>query len=318
MTTDPSRQIWKAGVALSDAWLHFAEQAVREEHESKPGFTGTLQHLVAVAQSTRDGKKILSALQEVGKAHLDKLESRKLLQDMLIEVLATDHLIATGYAGKDKKAAPVPIDPSFFAEASADWDNSVVRLNGTTYERVRITDPAAIPAAAARPVLELATIAEAEPVAETPPAAKVEKPAAKVEKKAKPSKPKAKVKAKKPPVPPSKPVQPSKKAAEKPAKAKRKAKVETPSPAPVPVVEAVAAVSSAPASAARSKVSEGIHAALEKLVASEAGFADLNRRSAAQKIRDELHAAYEKGNGLSDPNLARYIRKKCGLKTVKH
>jgi len=171
MTTDPSRQIWKAGVALSDAWLHFAEQAVREEHESKPGFTGTLQHLVSVAQSTRDGKKILSALQEVGKAHLDKVESRKLLQDMLIEVLATDHLIATGYSAKGANGTPVPIAPAFFAEASADWENSVVRLNGTTYERVRITDPAALGDGFVAPVRSVETVApvEAAPVVEPAP-----------------------------------------------------------------------------------------------------------------------------------------------------
>lgn len=288
-------------MALSDAWLHFAEQAVREEHESKPGFTGTLQHLVSVAQSTRDGKKILSALQEVGKAHLDKLESRKLLQDMLIEVLATDHLIATGYSGKGKKDAPVPIASSFFVEASADWDNSVVRLNGTTYERVRITDPAAVATTLPIPAPEAAAPVKSQMAAKAPPLAKADKKAA-------PEKPKAKKAAAKP----------SKKAAEKPVKAKAKAGVKAEAP-PAPVEEAVPAIAIQPANPTpRSRVSESIHAALEKLVAVETGFSDLNRRSAAQKIRDELHATYEKGNGLSDPNLARYIRKKCGLKTVKH
>jgi hypothetical protein len=284
MTPDPSKQIWKAGVALSDAWLHFAEQAIREEHESKPGFTGTLQHLVSVAQSTRDGKKILSALQEVGKAHLDKLESRKLLQDTLIEVLATDHLIATGYPAKDKKAAPVPIHPAFFAEASADWDNDVVRLNGTTYERVRITDPAALGETFVTP----ARIVEAPEPMEAAPVTKALAPAqapAKASKKDKLQKGKAKK-------------------AAAPATADEAAPPPVAQPAAKPVV--------------RTKVREGIHAALEKLVTVETGFADLDRRSAAQKIRDELRAAYEKGNGLSDPNLARYIRKKCGLKTVRH
>ncbi len=302
-------------MALSDAWLHFAEQAVREEHESKPGFTGTLQHLVSVAQSTRDGKKILSALQEVGKAHLDKVESRKLLQDMLIEVLATDHLIATGYSAKGANGTPVPIDPAFFAEASADWDNSVVRLNGTTYERVRVTDPAAlgdgfvapvrsvetVVALEAAPVAEQAAVIEQAPLAEPAPVAEAVAPVALVSKPPKKDK-LPKVKAKKDAGQPSK-------------KAKIAAKpVESAAVASTHPVE----VRPEPKTPARSKVSESIHAALEKLVSVETGFGDLDRRSAAQKVRDELHATYEKGNGLSDPNLARYIRKKCGLKTTKH
>lgn len=297
-------------MALSDAWLHFAEQAVREEHENKPGFTGTLQHLVSVAQSTRDGKKILSALQEVGKAHLDKLESRKLLQDMLIEVLATNHLIATGYSAKGANGTPVSIDPAFFAEASADWDTSVVRLNGTTYERVRITDPAALGDGLVAPVPSVEAVApvEATPAETAPvetasvagdvaPVADAITPVALVSKPAKKDKP-PKVKTKKDAG------QASKKAnrAGKPVK---------------PTETATVASSPEPKAPVRSKVSESIHAALEKLVAVETGFNDLDRRSAAQKVRDELHATYEKGNGLSDPNLARYIRKKCGLKTVK-
>jgi len=312
MTTDPSRQIWKAGVALSDAWLHFAEQAVREEHESKPGFTGTLQHLVSVAQSTRDGKKILSALQEVGKAHLDKVESRKLLQDMLIEVLATDHLIATGYSAKGANGTPVPIAPAFFAEASADWENSVVRLNGTTYERVRITDPAALGDGFVAPVRSVETVApvEAAPVvepapvvADVAPVAEAIAPVALVSKPPKKDKP-PKVKAKKD-------------AGQTSKKAKRAAKpVESAVAAPIAPTHPVE-VKPEPKTPARSKVSESIHAALEKLVSVETGFSDLDRRSAAQKVRDELHATYEKGNGLSDPNLARYIRKKCGLKTAR-
>lgn len=292
-------------MALSDAWLHFAEQAVREEHENKPGFTGTLQHLVSVAQSTRDGKKILSALQEVGKAHLDKLESRKLLQDMLIEVLATDHLIATGYSAKGANGTPVPIDPAFFAEASADWDNSVVRLNGTTYERVRITDPAALGDGFVAPARSVETVApvEAAPVAEPAPVAEVIAPVALVSKPPKKDKP-AKTKAKKD-------------AGQASKKAKRAAKPLEPAVA-APIAPTVPAeVKPEPKAPVRSKVSESIHAALEKLVAVETGFSDLDRRSAAQKVRDELHATYEKGNGLSDPNLARYIRRKCGLKTAK-
>jgi hypothetical protein len=154
------------------------------------------------------------------------------------------------------------------------------------------------------------------PVAET--VAPVAKDAPLPVKAAKPKKPKAKIK---------------KAAAKKDSPAGKKAVKAVPTEEPVqdaapPAVSALAdpapePVEAGPApvepvavtqSAARSRVAESIRAALERLVQEQEDFGELARRTAAQKIRDQLGASYEKGNGLSDPNLSRYIRRKCGPK----
>lgn len=270
MASGGIRKVWEAGIPLSDAWLQFAAGAAREEYARKPGFSGTVQQLVDIVGSTRDGKLILSALQMVGSAHLDQLESTRLLQGALLDVLASEGLWATGLARRGKDASPVPIDPALLTEAVLDWDNSTLRINGALYEQVRVTDPA---------LIVIPTSAEL--------GAKIERK--KPGKTKEPKKPSAKKRS-------------TQKAAAKPRKV---ASPETaPSDAP-PVAPAVPPV-------ARTRAGDNIRAAIERLMRQEQDFPSLTRRSAAQRVREVIGASYEKGNGLSDPNLARHIRRKCG------
>jgi hypothetical protein len=267
---DP-KAVWKAGVPLNTAWLHFAAAAAREAHLGKPGFSGTVQQLVSVASSTRNGKLILSALQTVGKAHLDELESRTLLQRALVDVLARGRLIATGCV---KNGAPVAMAAEAFEQAfdhaGPDWDNAVVHFDGATYTKVRITNPADIRQPAPRksaPVLAIKARSGAGNAAG--------------------------------------------KAAGKAGAKVVPAQVSTPVDAP-----ATAAPLSTPAApaTARSKASESIRAAIARLIAADSGIGETTRKQAAQMIRDQIGMAYEKGNGLSDPNLARHVRKVVGVK----
>jgi hypothetical protein len=262
------RLIWKAGVPLNQAWLHFAEAAAREEHAGKPGFSGTVQQLVSVAASTRDGKLILSALQTVGKAHLDEMESRTVLQGALVAVLTQGRLIATGYV---KGREPVAIDPQAFAQAGPDWEKAVVHVAGAAYRKVRITDPADIRVAAPKKTTRMGASAgaKAKAVAGAGPGAKAG----------------------------AKTLVPG-------------AAVEAVAPAPAPVAQV-------PASTRRSKASESIRAAIARLIESESGIAEMTRKTAAQMIRDQIGMDYQKGNGLSDPNLARHVRRVVGVKMVR-
>lgn len=255
MMTVQSQKIWKAGVALSDAWLYFAADPVRSDHKSKAGFAGALQRLKDIVENTRDGKLILSALQTAGQAHLEEIESRKPLQEALLETLASDGLVATGYSAVQANGEAVLIDPQALATADPDWENSRILVNDTIYEKVRVTDPRALREKPARPA-EAANVAT---IADIPVTADV---------------------------------------------------LELSDVAPAP-----GDVTVAPKPSGRTIARANILSALENLVEQDSAFGDLTRKSAAQLIRDAIGAAYEKGNGLSDPNLARYIRRTCGPKT---
>lgn len=60
---------------------------------------------------------------------------------------------------------------------------------------------------------------------------------------------------------------------------------------------------------------EAIAAAIER-VALRPNFCTENRMVAAQWVRDELGEEHCRGNGLSNENLAKYIRAKCGNKLI--
>ncbi|CAN5197461.1 hypothetical protein BH10PSE12_BH10PSE12_36330 [soil metagenome] len=260
---------WKAGVPLAKAWLHFAQGAERQAHESKPGYAGTVAHLVAVARSTRDGKQILAALQAVGNAHLDELASRTLLQDALRDVLRQGGLVATGYRGKTAAV----IDPAALAQdALFDWDGSKLRAGGAAYARVRVADPAAVAARAEADAAKAAAKAARDDAREMNETAK--------------------------------------------AKAKRAPAKSVPV-APASAVPAPVALVAVERQARPRGASETIRAAIERLLQDESDFAARTRRSAAQAIRDRIGADYQKGNGLSDPNLARHVRRLCGVKVAR-
>ncbi len=218
MSTMQLRRMWKAGVDLRDAWLHFAADPIRNDLKDKPGFADAFAHLKSVVQSTRDGKLVLVALQTAGKAHLEELATRKPLQEALLETLASERLMAVGYSDA---AAPVVIDAEAIGEANPDWENSRLRVNGTLYEKVRVADPAAVD-----------TLLN-------------------------------------------------------------------------------------DAQAARNAARAEILATLEELLVEDADFGSRVRKEAAQRIRDRMGKDYERGNGLSDPNLARYIRRTCGPKVTR-
>jgi hypothetical protein len=274
------RQAWDSGVALGDAWLFFAAEAARAEHENKPGFSGTIQQLLDIAGSTsRDGKLLLSTLQKVGKAHLDQMESVKLLQDALIDVIARQELLAVGIG---PEGALTPIDPSAFFETAPDWENSRIQVNGALYERVRVADP--VVAGVTLPPRKVVKLPRTVKVSEDKAASQVEK-----EKR-------------------------SKKAATAKGKGKAKAggKAKAP-PAMTPIAPVEGQATPAPLIATvRPAAAVHIRAAIARLMEEDAELAAMTRRSAAQKVRETMGTTYEKGNGLSDPNLARHLRRECG------
>ena len=59
-----------------------------------------------------------------------------------------------------------------------------------------------------------------------------------------------------------------------------------------------------------------IKAAIERVASRNPDFCKLNRAQAANEIRKELSITEIPGNGLSDQNLAKYIRAKCGNKQI--
>ena len=61
---------------------------------------------------------------------------------------------------------------------------------------------------------------------------------------------------------------------------------------------------------------QAIRSAVDRL-ASEPGFCELHRAEACQKVREALGVQHNTGNGLSDINLAKYIVRKCGSKSVR-
>ncbi len=61
---------------------------------------------------------------------------------------------------------------------------------------------------------------------------------------------------------------------------------------------------------------KAINEAIERVMASNRNFCELNRANACQLILDEIGIKAVPGNGLSAKSLERYIRHKCGNRTI--
>ena len=62
---------------------------------------------------------------------------------------------------------------------------------------------------------------------------------------------------------------------------------------------------------------KAINTAIDALIKSNPDFCNLGRKSSADLIRKELNVASQNGRGLSETNLSKYIRTKCGLRPIR-
>ena len=140
MASERSRQLWDAGVILSEAWTAFAVPDEVGAFENAPDIW---QSLIQQAPLMAEGKKgFFALLQDAVSASRAKDDLRERLRDDLLDALYNNDLDAYGYrTAPSVGRSPVRILADVFYDCWTDWDANSVAGLGARYEQVRIVDP---------------------------------------------------------------------------------------------------------------------------------------------------------------------------------
>jgi len=141
MPSETAKELWKSGIPICDAWLHFAPADLAADYAQSQTFSEALSinpepdSFMEIAKAANDA---------ITKSQCRYALQQKMQEHLLIE-LYNEQLVATAYREAPTiSQSPVMIDAAKFYQDDPDWQHQTMTVHGIRYGRIRVTDSASL------------------------------------------------------------------------------------------------------------------------------------------------------------------------------